>query len=63
MIPPSYLFKSVYRHAWQDQPAPVTPQRPNFYKGLLTPMLRSLSAALHRRRAPHDNRFTKPACD
>jgi hypothetical protein len=63
MIPPSYFFKSVYQHEWHDQPAPVAPQRPRFYKGLLTPWLQILSDALRHRHGTCDRRFPTPACD
>jgi hypothetical protein len=64
MIPPSYLFKSVYQHEWVDQPAPVATQRPKFYRGLLTPLLQGLLDALRLRdRHTHDRHYLTPAHD
>lgn len=63
MIPPSYLFKSVYQHAWEDQPTLTTPTRPKFYQGLLTPLMCTIRSVLHRPTQSPGKRFRNPACD
>lgn len=50
MIPASYLFKDVYRQAWDEPDAPVVAHhRHRFFDGLTTPLAGAISAILARR--------------
>ncbi len=57
MIPASYMFKNAFRQAWEEaEVEQVTQVQKSTWRGLLSPLLMWLEAALHPAR-PLDIRF------
>jgi len=65
MIPPSYLFKDIYRQHWLEPDlSPVATARNRAYlAGLTGPLTAAITAILGHPRQPAAPQSCAPACD